>query len=940
MLANDSANTARNSIAYINDRVYTVNKTQPWAEAFIVDPNRKFSTVGKTSLVAAAAKAASMVTYDLKGRTLIAVSSIKIIRILLSSSWAWAATICSPTLLPFNAGYNVEQGEEDPVGGKHELRQDGSLTGELKDQAGNRLMATLPKPAAAHVKRVVQRAIVEMHRHGVTSCQDASSTEMLLSALSELEAENNLKMQFAAHCLYKNEWLTGEIQVPADKLILNADKYRSRHVDTRFVKMMMGGACTPALMSHSDVDDNGIPDQSKILLPDAAELVKRFDGRGMTCKIHCMGYGGARTALDAFEIVRQMRPDGPRHEVAHCTQVLPEDCKRFKQLNVTADMSPAGMFDTSQSENLRLFQHDFERITAAGAHVTIGSDWAHGLELPMFHNTAILVRRIGAEKVLEMITLAGAVATGREKEAGSIEVGKIANFICVDRDVTREDFENANVLRTCNKTSIASQETEARWSNICKPSASDEDEVTNSLACLTSPASSLHDMPPPDQECSSGAEENLEATISLDGQADELATQPDLTDTVTESSPPILCSLSTAPLEIFQEPRYSFLWSYFVIRATKVFLCWDTGETGLNELTNDPYTAALTAVAANSRPLRLAGIALSALLYSRDYPGFFAAGQIAWLRRQSFSALEKAISRQEEKPLGIIFTAIIIHLGDMDDDTGALEVAFKTALDCLQQDSHNQTDSAHFDVARHLLRWSYICKQLSFVQRMEAADEDQWTKLEFRDQELQTTLCRQFSTWAIHPLYTVSHRWINPLMRLGRLVQLRSKAENASLGPDFDKQVDNLEGDILTAREKDLFVFMKGTSDLPDLVRLNEAMYSAVVLVFYTRLRDLAWTSLFARQQVLNVCEHVEAIGKYSRTLNNIVFPVFLTGCEAVDLGLRARITRLLSSLHPAGFWFHQEAKLLANLQHVWTIRDDMPGALWPEWSKIGQCYP
>jgi predicted amidohydrolase YtcJ len=214
-------------------------------------------------------------------------------------------------------------GEKDPVGGKHELRPDGSLTGELKDQAGNRLMTALPKPAQAHVKRVIKRAVVEMHRHGITSCQDASSSEMFVSALSELEAEGNLKMQFATHCLYKNEWITGEIQVPADKLIMNAEKYRSRHVDTRFVKMMMDGACTPDLMSHSDVDKDGVVDQSKILLPDAAELVQRFDARGMTCKIHCMGYGGAKTVLDAFESVRQKQPGGPRHEVAHCTQVLP-----------------------------------------------------------------------------------------------------------------------------------------------------------------------------------------------------------------------------------------------------------------------------------------------------------------------------------------------------------------------------------------------------------------------------------------------------------------------------------------------------------------------------------------------------------------------------------------------------------------------------------------
>ncbi|QKD57876.2 amidohydrolase family-domain-containing protein [Fusarium oxysporum Fo47] len=494
----DLLNAAHNSVAYINGRVYTVNKTLPWAEAFIVDSNGIFSAVGNTREIVAAAKAASMVVYNLKGRFVMPGIHDAHVHTIVSGSGLlnWAQTGYDVTrdnvvehwifggagfgfenfdrslldkdypdtpvvLLGVGchdwytntaalrrAGYDVEQGEVDPIGGKHELRPDGSLTGELKDQAGNRLMAALPKPAKAHIKRVVKRAIVEMHRHGVTSCQDASSTEMFLTALSELEAEGNLKMQFATHCLYKNEWLTGEIQVPADKLILNADKYQSRHVDTRFVKMMMDGACAPSLMSHSDVDDNGMPDQSKILLPNAAELVQRFDARGMTCKIHCMGYGGARTALDAFKSVREKQPGGPRHEVAHCTRVLPEDYKRFKRLNITAEMSPSGFFDTSQSENMRLFQYDFERMLAEEAHITIGSDWAHGLELPMFRNTAILVKKIGAEKVLEMITLAGAVATRREKEAGSIEAGKVASFICVDRDLTHGDFQNAKVLKT------------------------------------------------------------------------------------------------------------------------------------------------------------------------------------------------------------------------------------------------------------------------------------------------------------------------------------------------------------------------------------------------------------------------------------------------------------------------------------------------------------
>jgi predicted amidohydrolase YtcJ len=47
-----------------------------------------------------------------------------------------------------------------------------------------------------------------------------------------------------------------------------------------------------------------------------------------------------------------------------------------------------------------------------------------------------------------MLTLAGAEAMGREKDLGSIEVGKKANFIAVDRDLSRGEFEDAGVLAT------------------------------------------------------------------------------------------------------------------------------------------------------------------------------------------------------------------------------------------------------------------------------------------------------------------------------------------------------------------------------------------------------------------------------------------------------------------------------------------------------------
>lgn len=62
-----------------------------------------------------------------------------------------------------------------------------------------------------------------------------------------------------------------------------------------------------------------------------------------------------------------------------------------------------------------LINWDFERMAQAKNRVTIGSDWVNGMTLPMLPAVDIIARKVGAEKTLEMITLAGARATNREQ---------------------------------------------------------------------------------------------------------------------------------------------------------------------------------------------------------------------------------------------------------------------------------------------------------------------------------------------------------------------------------------------------------------------------------------------------------------------------------------------------------------------------------------------
>jgi predicted amidohydrolase YtcJ len=102
-----------------------------------------------------------------------------------------------------------------------------------------------------------------------------------------------------------------------------------------------------------------------------------------------------------------------------------------------------------------LMHWNFSEHLKHNTHMTIGSDWGVP-ELPApFPAMAGIVesvgggdRKKGAEVLLRCLTLSGAEAVGRGKETGSIEVGKEATFIVVDKDLSKGEFDGAKVLKT------------------------------------------------------------------------------------------------------------------------------------------------------------------------------------------------------------------------------------------------------------------------------------------------------------------------------------------------------------------------------------------------------------------------------------------------------------------------------------------------------------
>jgi hypothetical protein len=88
------------------------------------------------------------------------------------------------------------------------------------------------------------------------------------------------------------------------------------------------------------------------------------------------------------------------------------DIPRFRELNVTAEMSPAMHFTTQfPPPNLG---YNFSGLVEAENLVTVGSDWAFGMTLPLFPSVAHLVEEIGADRVIEMLTINGVRSVARD----------------------------------------------------------------------------------------------------------------------------------------------------------------------------------------------------------------------------------------------------------------------------------------------------------------------------------------------------------------------------------------------------------------------------------------------------------------------------------------------------------------------------------------------
>jgi hypothetical protein len=197
------------------------------------------------------------------------------------------------------------------------------------------------------------------------------------------------------------------------------------------------------------------------------------DRAGLQVIVHAIGDRAIRTQLNIFaRVARENTARDRRFRIEHAQHIAPADIPRFGELGVIASMQPYHAIDDGRWADRVIGAerakgtYAFRSLLDGGATLAFGSDWFVAPPAPLLAIYAAVTRRtlddrhpggwvpeqkITVEQALRAYTAGGSFASFDDGERGVLERGRLADFVLIDRDLTRiapETIRDAHVILT------------------------------------------------------------------------------------------------------------------------------------------------------------------------------------------------------------------------------------------------------------------------------------------------------------------------------------------------------------------------------------------------------------------------------------------------------------------------------------------------------------
>lgn len=351
--------------------------------------------------------------------------------------------------------------ESPPAGVIERDPETGEPSGTLREAAMLLVKSKLPPMTLEQRTDRVRAGIKLAHSVGITAVIEPGLDRDLLQPILKLADARELDMRVLAS-LSSINWQPGVFDEGVFGFLEGRREWRRENLDVDSVKIYMDGVIeygtSPLLEPYEDEQYGS--GEFFYTQEEVDHYMTRFDAMGLQVHVHAIGDAAIRRALDGFEAMRKANGmSDNRHQIVHLQLIHEDDRPRFGELDVAAVFQSLWAYPDPAALELDVPMLGEERtwrmypiasVQKAGGRIVGGSDyWVTDLnplqaievaitrQDPYSNEGPVLneAERVDLKTMIDAYTINGAFQMGLEQEQGSIEVGKRADLVILDRNL-------------------------------------------------------------------------------------------------------------------------------------------------------------------------------------------------------------------------------------------------------------------------------------------------------------------------------------------------------------------------------------------------------------------------------------------------------------------------------------------------------------------------